>query len=123
VVTVDSTSLSLHVIRNPADTFPPSDTTHHESFFVGDDSVAQDPTVTIEPQGTIVPNGANNIAASFSVPGIVDFNDSGFLQADSTGTTVLTYTFTDFNHQNATSSVSVPITVTVGPPSHPRRVH
>ena len=117
LLAVDSSPVALHVRRNPADTIPPSDTVHFKKlpYFVGTNAVDRTPTVTIEPQGTLVPNGLNNVTASFSKARIAHFNGDGLLQGDSTGTTILTYTLTDFNHNRVTQSIDIPITVTVGP--------
>jgi len=124
VLSVDSSPVALHVERNPADTIPRSDTVHFKKlpFLVGDDAVDRTPTVFVEPSGDSVSNGLDNVSATFSNDGIAEFNDDGELVGDTVGTTVLTYTLTDVNHSNATTSVNIPITVTVGPPAT-SRVH
>jgi hypothetical protein len=124
VLDVDSSPVTLHVKRNPADTIPKTDTAHYKKvpYYVGDDAVDRTPTVIVLPSGDTVSNGLNNVAATFSNDGIAEFNDDGELVGDTVGTTVLTYTFTDYNHNHATTSVDIPVTVSVGPPA-PSRVH
>jgi hypothetical protein len=126
---VDSSPVTLHVKRNPADTIPITDTANYEPlpYYVGDDAVDRTPAVLVLPSGDTVSNGLNNVSATFSNDGIAEFDDDGALVGDTVGTTVLTYTFTDYNHNHATTSVNIPITVSVGPPSsnrvHIRRAH
>jgi hypothetical protein len=76
------------------------------------DSAEFTPTATTEPQGTVIANGNANMTYSFANPTIAEINGSGFVQGDAPGTTTLTITYTDVNHQFATTSVTVPVTVT-----------
>lgn len=79
------------------------------------DSAEFTPTATIEPQNVVVVNGTANMTYSFANPAVAHINDSGYLQGDEAGSTTLTVTYTDVNHNFATTSVDVPVTVTGGP--------
>ena len=79
------------------------------------DSAAFTPTATIEPQGVAIANATDNMTFSFSNPDIAEVNGSGFVQGDAVGTTTLTITYTDVNHNFATSTLDVPVTVTGAP--------
>ena len=105
VLAVDSSPVVLHVYVDPTD----------PTAYLPTDNVDRTPTVTILPQNLVVPNGNNNVSASFSDPSIADFDSNGLLEGLAPGTTVLTYTFTDYNHARATQSINIPITVLAGP--------
>jgi Big-like domain-containing protein len=79
------------------------------------DSAEFTPTATIEPQGAAIANAAANMTFSFSNPDVAEVNASGFVQGDAVGTTTLTITYTDVNHDFATSTLDVPVTVTAAP--------
>jgi len=79
------------------------------------DSAEFTPTATIEPQGVAIANASDNMTFSFSNPDVAEINGSGFVQGDAVGTTTLTITYTDVNHNFATSTLDVPITVTGAP--------
>ena len=79
------------------------------------DSAAFTPTATIEPQGVAIANATDNMTFSFSNPDIAEVNGSGFVQGDAVGTTTLTITYTDVNHNFATTTLDVPVTVTAAP--------
>ena len=79
------------------------------------DSAEFTPTATIEPQGVVIANGLDNMTFSFSNPDVAEINGSGFVQGDAVGTTTLTITYTDVNHNFATSTLDVPVTVTGAP--------
>jgi len=85
------------------------------------DSAEFTPTVKIEPQDVVVPNGIDNMTFTFANPDIAEINGSGFVQGDAVGTTTLTITYTDVDHNYETTSIDVPVTVTGAPP--PRIVH
>jgi hypothetical protein len=83
------------------------------------DSAAFDPIATIEPQDVVIANGTANMTYSFADPDVAHINDSFFVQGDEVGTTTLTITYTDVNHNFATTSVDVPVTVTAAAPPPP----
>jgi len=117
----DPTSFSVHIMRNPADTIPITDTAYVPlPYYVPSDSTLFTPTAKIEPQDIAISNGADNMTFTFGSP-IAAINGSGFVQGDTVGTTTLTITYTDVNHAYATTSIVVPVTVTLGAPP-PRRV-
>ena len=76
------------------------------------DSAEFTPTATTEPQGSVIANGSANMTFSFANPAIAEVNGSGFVQGDAVGTTTLTITYTDVNHNFATTTLDVPVTVT-----------
>lgn len=115
----DPTSFHVHVMRNPADTLPITDTTH-VPYYAASDSTAFTPTAKIEPQDVAISNGSDNMTFAFANP-IAHINTSGYVQGDSLGTTTLTITYVDVNHGFATTTLDVPVTVTLGAPP-PRRV-
>jgi len=75
------------------------------------DSAEFTPTATIEPQGVTIVNGSANMTFSFANPAIAEINGSGYVQGDAAGTTTLTITYTDVNHDFATTTLNVPVTV------------
>ena len=75
------------------------------------DSVPFTTVVTLVPQGTVVVNGTDNVQYTFSNADVAHINDSGYIQGDATGSTVLTATYTDNNHSFATTSTTTTITV------------
>jgi Big-like domain-containing protein len=79
------------------------------------DSAEFTPTATIEPQGVAIANGAANMTFSFANPDIAEVNASGFVQGDEVGSTTLTITYTDVNHDFATTTLDVPVTVIAAP--------
>ena len=79
------------------------------------DSAAFSPIATIEPQGIAIVNGTANMTFSFANPDIAEINESGFVQGDAPGSTTLTVTYTDVNHDFATTTMDIPVTVTGAP--------
>jgi hypothetical protein len=79
------------------------------------DSAAFTPTATIEPQGVAIANATDNMTFTFANPNIAEVNGSGYVQGDAVGTTTLTITYTDVNHNFTTSTLDVPVTVTAVP--------
>jgi hypothetical protein len=79
------------------------------------DSAEFSPTATIEPQGVAIANASANMTFSFANPAIAEVNASGFVQGDAVGSTTLTITYTDVNHNFTTSTLDVPVTV-IGAP-------
>ena len=77
------------------------------------DSAAFTPSATIEPQNLVIANGTDNMTFSFSNPDVAEINGSGYVQGDAAGTTTLTITYTNVNHNFATTTLDVPITVGV----------
>jgi hypothetical protein len=73
------------------------------------------PVATLEPQNAVIANGSTNMTFAFSNPAVAEINSDGDLQGDAVGTTTLTITYTDVNHNLATSTLAVPITVTAAP--------
>jgi hypothetical protein len=118
----DPTSFSVHVVRNPADTIASSDPAYVPlPYYVAADSTAFTPTATIEPQGVAISNGTDNMTFTFA-PAIASVNSSSYVQGDTLGTSTMTITYTDVNHDFTTTSITVPVTVTLFSPP-PRRVH
>jgi hypothetical protein len=79
------------------------------------DSAEFTPTATIEPQGVAIANATDNMTFSFANSSIAEVNGSGFVQGDAVGSTTLTITYTDVNHDFATTTLDVPVTVTAVP--------
>jgi hypothetical protein len=75
------------------------------------DVVTVTPVVKIEPQDLVVPNGADNVRFTFSNPDVANLDEDGNVAALAAGTTTLTLTYTDANHDFATTSIDIPITV------------
>jgi hypothetical protein len=75
------------------------------------DSAAFTPTATTEPEGAVIANGSANMTFSFADPTIAEINGSGYVQGDAPGSTTLTITYTDVNHNFATTTLDVPVTV------------
>jgi hypothetical protein len=73
------------------------------------------PVATLEPQGVAVANGSDNMTFSFSNPAVAEINGDGLLQGDAVGTTTLTVTYTDVDHNFATTTLDIPVTVTAAP--------
>lgn len=113
----DPTSFNVHVFRNPADTLAPEDSGYVPlPYFVAADSIEFAPVAKIEPQDVAIANGTQNMTFIFA-PGIAEVNGSGFVQGDTLGTSTLTITYTDVNHDFAQTSITAPVTVTqVAPP-------
>lgn len=80
------------------------------------DSEAFTPTVKIQPQDVALPNGIDNMTFTFANPAIAEINASGYVQGDAVGHTTMTITYTDADHNFATTSIDVPVTVTGAPP-------
>jgi hypothetical protein len=76
------------------------------------DSVEFNPVATIQPQDVPVANGFANM--TFSSP-ISSVNSSSFIQGDTTGTGTMTVVYTDVNHDFATTTLEIPVTVTQVP--------
>jgi hypothetical protein len=85
------------------------------------DSAEFTPTAKIEPQDVAIANGIDNMTFTFANPDIAEINGSGYVQGDAVGNTTLTITYTDVDHNYATTSIDVPVSVTGAPP--PRIVH
>ncbi|MGH7621787.1 MAG: Ig-like domain-containing protein [Gemmatimonadaceae bacterium] len=85
------------------------------------DSAAFTPTAKIEPQDVAISNAIDNMNFSFADPDVAEVNGSGYVQGDAVGTTTLTITYIDVNHDFAATTLVVPVTVTAAPP--PRIVH
>lgn len=73
------------------------------------------PVATLEPQGVAVANGTDNMTFSFSDPAVAEINGDGNLQGDAVGSTTLTVTYTDVDHNFATTTLAIPVTVTAAP--------
>lgn len=80
-----------------------------------DNAVAFGPVATLEPQGAVIANGSTNMTYSFSDPSIAEINGDGNLQGDAVGTTTLTVTYTDVDHNFATTTLAIPVRVTAAP--------
>lgn len=80
------------------------------------DSAEITPTAKIEPQDIAIANGIDNMTFTFANSSIAEINGSGYVQGDAVGSTTLTITYTDVDHNYATTSIDVPVTVTGAPP-------
>jgi hypothetical protein len=80
-----------------------------------DGAVALTPVATLEPQGVAVANGLDNMSFVFADENIAHFNDDGNLQGFAVGTTNVTVTYTDVDHDFATTTLVIPITVLAAP--------
>jgi hypothetical protein len=98
-ITVDSSASPVKTDTVPA-------------HYVPADSTAFNPIATIEPQGVAIANGAANMTFTFSDSKVAEINGSFFIQPDTIGTTNVTIVYTDVNHNFATTSLTLPITVT-----------
>lgn len=76
------------------------------------DSVAFNPVATIMPENVPIANAVSNM--TFSSP-ISSVNSSFYLQGDTTGTGTMTVVYTDVNHDFATTTLQIPVTVTQVP--------
>ena len=85
------------------------------------DSAEFTPPATLAPQDVAIANGIDNMTFTFANPDIAEINGSGYVQGDAVGNTTLTITYTDVDHNYATTSIDVPVSVTGAPP--PRIVH
>lgn len=110
----DPSSFSLHVHLVPQridtastgaiDTVP----AHDEAV----DSIAFNPVATIMPEDVPIANGVANMTFASEVASV---NSSSYVQGDTTGTGTLTVTYTDVNHGFATTTLDLPVTVTLVP--------
>ena len=110
----DPASFNLHVQLVPQkidtsdagviDTVP----AHDEAV----DSIAFNPVATIMPQDVPIANGVANMTFGSAV---AEVNSSFYVQGDTTGTGTLTVTYTDVNHGFATTTLDIPVTVTLAP--------
>ena len=85
------------------------------------DSAEFIPTARIEPQDVAISNATDNMSFSFANSDIAEINGSGYVQGDAVGSTTLTVTYVDVNHNFAETTLDIPVTVTGAPP--PRIVH
>ena len=102
--TTDFTSVSLS-----------NDSTAYHILEGVDNAVAFAPVATLEPQGVVVANGSDNMTFSFANPDVASLNDDGNLQGFSVGTTTVTVTYVDVDHNFATTTLDIPITVSAAP--------
>jgi hypothetical protein len=80
-----------------------------------DGAVALAPVATLEPQGVVVANGSDNMTFAFGDEEVAHLNDDGNLQGYSVGNTTVTVTYTDVDHNFATTTLVIPITVSSAP--------
>jgi hypothetical protein len=108
---VPSFVLHVHLVPQSIDTSSTGiDTTvAHE---VPLDSIEFNPVATIMPQDVPIANGITNM--TFTSP-VASVNESFFVQGDTTGTGSLTIVYTDVNHDFATTTLVLPVTVTEVP--------
>lgn len=78
------------------------------------DSTAFNPVATLEPQDVVIANGQDNMVFTFN-NSVASLNGSQFVQGDTTGTSSLTITYTDVVHGFATTTLTLPVTVTQVP--------
>jgi len=111
----DPTSFDVHVrlvpraidtVGTKIDTIPA-----HE---VPTDSIALNPVATLVPQDVVIANGQTNMVFTFN-NSVASVNGSQFVQGDTTGTSSLTVTYTDVVHGFATTTLTMPVTVTQVP--------
>jgi hypothetical protein len=115
-VTITPTTANLHVRLIPrvitidtatlkADTVPAHDVPVDSALLA----------VSIQPQNVVIANAVTNSDDSFSAPKIVELTDASYFVPDTTGTVTFTRTYTDVNHDFATTTQVIPITVTQVP--------
>lgn len=92
-----------------------NDSTAYHILEGADNAVAFAPVATLEPQGVVVANGLDNMTFSFANPDVAALNDDGNLQGFSVGTTTVTVTYVDVDHNFATTTLDIPITVSAAP--------
>jgi Bacterial Ig-like domain (group 2) len=92
-----------------------NDSTAYHIVAGADGAVTLAPVATLEPQGVIVANGSDNMTFSFANPDVAHINDDGNLQGFSAGSTTVTVTYTDVDHNFATTTLDIPITVSAAP--------
>jgi hypothetical protein len=92
-----------------------NDSTAYHIQAGADGAVALAPVATLEPQGVVVANGSDNMTFSFANEAVAHLNDDGNLQGYSTGSTSVTVTYTDVDHNFATTTLVIPITVSAAP--------
>jgi len=102
--TTDFTSVSLS-----------NDSTAYHIQAGPDGAVTVAPVATLEPQGVVVQNGSDNMTFTFDDATIAHFNDDGNLQGYSAGTTNMTVTYVDVDHNFANTTLVIPVTV-ISPP-------
>lgn len=73
------------------------------------------PVATLEPQNVAVANGTTNMTFTFANPAIAEINSDGNLQGDAFGSTTLTVTYTDVDHNFTTTTLAIPVTVSSDP--------
>lgn len=117
IATVACTKKDNNTITGTTDYTSVSISSDPASFSVAlHDSAEFTPTVKIEPQDIAISNGADNLTYTFANPAIAEVNGSGYVQGDAVGNTTMTITYTDVNHDYATTSIDVPVAVTGAPP-------
>jgi hypothetical protein len=117
----DPATFDLHVRLEPQTITVDSSTTPFTvdtvpAHYVPADSVAFDPIATLEPQGVAVANGQDNMSYTFGDSKVASINESFYVQGDTVGTTTLTVTYTDVDHNFTTTPLVLPVTVTVEAP-------
>jgi hypothetical protein len=87
------------------------------AHYVPVDSTEFSVTATLEPQGVVVANGLSNTTITPDNSDVASLNsDGGFVIGTGPGTTNLTFVYTDVDHNFTTTSLSVPVTVTLAAP-------
>ena len=92
-----------------------NDSTAYHIVAGDDGAVALAPVATLEPQGVVVANGGDNMTFEFANEDVAHLNDDGNLQGYSAGSTTVTVTYVDVDHNFATTTMVIPITVTAAP--------
>jgi hypothetical protein len=92
-----------------------NDSTAYHIVEGADGAVTLAPVATLEPQGAVVQNGLDNMTFAFDDEEIAHLNDDGNLQGYSPGTTNVTVTYVDVDHDFATTTLVIPITVLSAP--------
>jgi hypothetical protein len=111
----DPTSFDLHVQLVPREIDTSATTGKIDTIPAHEvpvDSVAFNPVATILPQNVAIANAVSNM--TFSSP-ISSVNGSSYIQGDTTGTGTMTVVYTDVNHDFATTTLALPVTVTQVP--------
>jgi hypothetical protein len=114
-LSLDPSSFDLHVQLVPREIDTSSTTGKIDTIPAHEvpvDSIAFNPVATIMPEDVPIANAVSNM--TFSSP-ISSVNGSSYLQGDTTGTGTMTIVYTDVNHNFATTSLDVPVTVTQVP--------
>lgn len=111
-------SFALHVRLVPESTYFDSTAGHDSTIPAHDiplDSTLFDVTASTVPQNLVIANGFDNMTFDSPVAALVAGADGNYVVPDTTGSASFTVTYTDVDHNFATTTAVLPITVTQVP--------